>query len=133
MKRAIVVVGCLLLVAGCSDASGGRGGSAGSTATQNVSGSTVGGSVSNAAGNPTVGAGGAGGTSTQTITTNLALDPSSFASLFGNVPKIVNPTAAQIGAVAQQAAQTNNGALAAQATQCAAQPANCTIAPSQTQ
>src|SRR5688572_26348680 len=83
---------CLVACASSDGGAGGYGAPGGSpSATQTITGSTIGGGATNQAGTSTGGAGapggagGAGGTSTADVKTDvrLALDPAAFAQLFG--------------------------------------------------
>lgn len=121
----------LLALTTCADSrGGGAGGVQGPVANQTISNSPVVGGVTNTAsitGGVTTGSGGQGGTSSQNIPVNLALDPSSFSTLFGHSPPIVAPTATQADTAKKVASASGNAGLIANAEKCLLTLSSCTI------
>lgn len=131
MMKLYLLFSIVSLVPACSNAGGGSGGAAsGATATQTANGSTINGGLSNSArvgGSVTGGYGAPGGTSSQNIPVNLALDPSSFGTIFGHSPPIVSPTKPQAEIAKAVADQKGDATASSAAESCLLNLASCTI------
>jgi hypothetical protein len=119
---------CVLALAlvGCADSSA-RSGGGPVTASQTMNNVSIGGSNTNSSTGGPAGTA-TGGTSSTNVPVNLALDPSSFASIFGAGASMVKaPSAAAVSQVKQEAAASGDTATQNAAGACLVDLAKCIV------
>ena len=127
MRQTIIV---MLLAAGCLSAcadSGARNPGGAANAQQNFQGVTI----NNGSNNNYAYAGSAApsvtGAANNSVPVNLALDPSSFSSIFGAAKAITNPAKEDVQQAQQQAQGTGDAVTAGKAAQCLLNLSKCTV------